>query len=88
MLEDTGDILTCKAFLNFLKTRNIHFRVKTSNENKQLKEKKHVYLIYTWSDKVFKSTVVNRALSSLQGGSLGITLTVPLSSTHLASGYG
>ena len=30
--------------------------------------------------KAFKGTVVNRALSSLRGGSLEITLTVPLNS--------
>ena len=37
-----------------------------SNEKKQ----KHGYLIYTWSDKVFKGTVVNRTLSSLPWRSL------------------
>ena len=33
-------------------------------------------LIYTWSQKDFKGTVVNRALESLHGGSLNITLTI------------
>ena len=37
------------------------------------------YQIHTWSDKAFKGTVVNRELLSLHGGSLEITLTVPLS---------
>ena len=43
-----------------------------------LKKLKHEYLINTWSDKAF-DTVVNRALSSLHGGSFKITLTVTLS---------
>ena len=54
-----------------------HFRRKTSNENKQFKEKKpwisNLYLIR----QSFKGTVVNRALLSLHGGSLEITRTVP-----------
>ena len=33
---------------------------------------------FTWSDKAFKCTVVDRALPSLHGGSLEVTLTVPL----------
>ena len=36
----------------------------------------NVSLIHTWSDKVFKGTVVNRTLPSLHGGS--IMFTVPL----------
>ena len=44
------------------------------NTFKQIKPAKFRYK----SDKVFKVTVVNRALLSLHGGSLGITLTVPL----------
>ena len=53
----------------------------TFGENPQLKiisilNYKHWYLIHTWSDKAFDGTVVNRA--SLLGGSLEITLTVPL----------
>ena len=40
------------------------------------REKNHEYLINTWSDKAFDGKVVNRALSSLHGGSLEITLTV------------
>ena len=39
---------------------------------------KHWYLIHTWSDKAFKSTVVNRALPSFHGGSLEKTFTVTL----------
>ena len=34
--------------------------------------------LINYSDKAFKGTFVNRALSSLHGGSLEITLTVPL----------
>ena len=41
------------------------------------KTQKHWYIIYTWSDKAFMGTVVNRALPSFQRGSLEITLTVP-----------
>ena len=40
--------------------------------------KKRHYLQHYWSDKGFKSTFVNRVLPSLHGGSLEITLTVPL----------
>ena len=43
-----------------------------------LKKQKHGYLIHTWSDKAFNGTVVNRAMSSVHGESLGNTLTVPL----------
>ena len=35
------------------------------------------------TDKGFKGTVVNRALQSLHGGSLGITFTVPLTIKRL-----
>ena len=38
---------------------------------------KHWYLIHTWSGKTFKCRLVNRALLSLHGGSLEITLTLP-----------
>ena len=43
-----------------------------------LKKQKNAYLIHTWSDEAFKGTVVNRTMSSLHGGSLEITLTVPI----------
>ena len=45
-----------------------------------LKKQKHGYLNHTLSDKAFRSTLVNRALPSLHGWSLKITLTVPLTS--------
>ena len=51
-------------------------RRETANENKAFKETKHGYLLCTVSDKAFKGTIVNRALSYLYGGSLEITLTV------------
>jgi len=41
-----------------------------------LKKQNHWYLIRTWSDKAFKGTVVNRALTSLHGGLLEIMLTI------------
>ena len=47
------------------------------------RNKKQAYLLHTWSDKAFKCTVVNRTLSSLPGGSLEITLTVPLSAARV-----
>ena len=36
---------------------------------------KHTYFIHNWSDKAFKGTIVNGALSSLLVGSLEISLT-------------
>ena len=42
------------------------------------KKRKYGYVIHTWSDKAFKGTVVNQALTSLHTGSLEITFTVPL----------
>ena len=41
---------------------------------------KRQYLLRYWSDKGFNGTVVNQVLSSVQGGSLEILRTVPLSS--------
>ena len=45
-----------------------------------LKKCKHGYLIHTWSDKAYNGTVVNRTFPSFYGGSLELTLTVPLKS--------
>ena len=45
------------------------------------KKRKYGYVIHTWSDNAFKSTFVNRALTSLNEGSLEISLTVPLNKT-------
>ena len=44
----------------------------------KLKKQWHLGLIHTWSDKVFKGTVVYRTLPSLLGGSKDITITVPI----------
>ena len=41
-------------------------------------EKKHWCKINTLSEKAYKGAVLNQALTSLHGGSLEITLTVPL----------
>jgi len=50
---------------------------KLANENKQFKgTKAWIYNLYFWTDKAVMGTVVNRALSSLHGGSLEIMLTV------------
>ena len=54
------------------------FAEQTANENKQFIETKTLKFIYTWSDKGFDGTVVNKALSALHIGSHNITLTVPL----------
>ena len=43
-----------------------------------LEKQKKIYLFCTEQTKLLKGTVVNRTLSSLHGGSLEITLTVPL----------
>ena len=45
--------------------------------------KKQNHLIYTWWDKVFKGTVVNRTWFSMHWGSLEITRTVPLNKVLL-----
>ena len=56
-----------------------HYRRETANENKQFKATRllisNLYLI---RDKGFKGTVLNWTLLSLHGGSLKLTLTVPL----------
>ena len=49
----------------------------------RLKRHTHWYLIYTWADKDFNGTIVNRALSSLHVWSLKITLTVPFNVTKI-----
>ena len=51
-----------------------HFCKEPANKNKQFKITKT--RISSFSDEVFKVTVINRALSYLNGGSLVITLTV------------
>jgi len=43
-----------------------------------LRLEKPQYLLYYWSDKIFRGTVVNRVLSSFHGDSLEIMLTVIL----------
>ena len=47
---------------------------------KHLNLEKRQYLPHYWSVKYFKGTVVNREMPSLHGGSLEITLSVPLMS--------
>ena len=38
----------------------------------------NIFVTHTLSDKAFKGTFINQALPSLHGGSIEITLTVPL----------
>ena len=56
-------------------------KLKLSSLNKQ----NNWYLIYSYTDKAFKGTVVNHTLPSLVGGSLEITLTVP--SVNITGNY-
>ena len=54
------------------------FSIETANKKISLKKQKHFYLIYTWSEKAFKGSVVYQTLLSFHGGSLETMLTVPL----------
>jgi len=54
-----------------------HSCKETANENKSLKNM-DICVTHTLSDKAFKGTYINQALPSLHGGSIEITLTVPL----------
>jgi len=65
---------SAKSFSLLLKARNAQV---TFAEKSQFLKQKHGVLIHSWSDKALKSTLVNRALPSLHGGSLEITLAVP-----------
>ena len=47
------------------------------------KKQKLAYSTHTWSDKALKGTILNRALISLPGRSIEITVTVPLMLTLL-----
>ena len=48
-----------------------------------MKIKIAIYLTHNWAERAFKGTVVNRALASLHGGSLEITLTVPFAGLNI-----
>ena len=81
-VEDIIVFLGLRKFNSYACSGSKNARV-NSVKNMQLKKisfwmYKHGYLIHTWSDEAFKSTVGNRTLSSFLGGSLEITLTVPL----------
>ena len=52
---------------------------KKSTSQSQKPYKNEGYLIYSWSDQDFKGIMVNRTLLSINGESLEITFTVPLS---------
>ena len=66
---DSNIFLLCKC--------GSHFCKETTDKNYQFSIYKYWNLIYTWSDKAFKGTVVNQARPALHGESRGITLTVP-----------
>ena len=65
--------------LLFKKARNVlaTFAGNPQTNINSLKKRKYGYLVRPRSDKACNGTVVNRALTSLQRGSLEITLTVP-----------
>ena len=65
--------------VKFLPCFSNYFGRETENAKKKERNKKHKYLIHTLSNKAFKNTVVNQALSCLPGGLLEITLTKSLS---------
>ena len=70
---------SCEVPQNFL-ARSVQPFWRLSDTNRQT-SKVYIqmwYLIYTYSDKAFKVTAVNRALPSLSRGLLEITLTFPL----------
>ena len=56
----------------------VTFSVTTKLKIISFQNYKHWCITYTWSDNAFNGTVVKRAKSSLYGGSLENTLTVPL----------
>ena len=55
----------------------LHFTEKPQMKINSLRKQKHWCIVHTRSDKAFKGTVVNQALSSLHEGILKIMLTVP-----------
>ena len=65
------DLQRCSFFCEYL-----HCFYKTRRQMKINLKKKYKYPINTWSDKLFKDTVLNRALTSLHEVSLKLTLTV------------
>ena len=68
--ECLGMFISSSFSFIFLQTRNeqVTFADKPQIKMKSLKKQKHKKIIHFWSDKVFKSTLVNRALPSLHGG--------------------
>ena len=70
--SDNSQMFSCNRNAQISFAENSHVKL-ISFQNQ-----KHWYLIYASSDKALKGIVVNRALSSLNGESLEITLTVPL----------
>ena len=75
--SDPTNVYFCD-FLNCFWNAQVTVAQKSQMKINSLKKLEHGCLIYTWSDKAFKNSIVNRTLLSLQEGSLEITLTVPL----------
>ena len=72
-MQKFGPKVEVEEISNSLSQRN-----QTAKETKQFKETKTWISKSHLTDKAFKDTVVNRALSSLHGGSLKTMLTLPL----------
>ena len=92
-MEDNVVHLACKVFNNddfsSISEAKKSLLSRNQNENYQyLTNKKHGYLIHTWSDIGFKSTTLNQISHSINEGSIGIMFTVPLRSALLLQSSG
>ena len=59
-MEDRLKLCKCQILI----TSSLFLKQETTNEKYRFKKlKKHEYLIQTWPDKMFQSTVVNRTLT-------------------------
>ena len=63
---------------SYFKNAQITFLKKSQLKIISFLEIETLYIIHTWPEKASNGTLVNRVLQTLHGGSLKITLTVPL----------